>query len=86
VARTRMYCACMPHVQIRDVPDEVHQALVRRAEQAGQSLQQYLAAQLTLLAETPTLDEVLDRIEKRQKGSLTGRDALAALAAERARR
>jgi hypothetical protein len=76
----------MPHVQIRDVPDEVHRALVRRAEQAGQSLQQYLAAQLTLLAETPTLDEVLDRIEKRRGGRISGRDAIAAIAAERARR
>ncbi|TPW09530.1 MAG: hypothetical protein FD127_4116, partial [Acidimicrobiaceae bacterium] len=32
----------MPNVQVRDVPVEVHEALVRRAELAGQSLQQFL--------------------------------------------
>lgn len=81
-----MYSACMPHIQIRDVPDAVHETLVRRAGLAGQSLQQYLAAQLALLAETPTLDEVLDRIEERHGGRMSGREAITAIAAERARR
>lgn len=81
-----MYSACMPNVQVRDVPEEVHAALVRRAEVAGQSLQQYLAAQLTALAATPTLDEMLDRIAQRRKGRLSRRDALAAVEDERARR
>lgn len=49
-----MHYACMPNVQVRDVPDDVHKALVRRAEQAGQSLQQFLAAQLGVIAATPT--------------------------------
>ena len=81
-----MYCACMPNVQVRNVPEEVHAALVRRAELAGQSLQQYLAAQLAALAATPTLDEMLDRIAQRPKGRLSRRDALAAVEDERARR
>jgi hypothetical protein len=76
----------MPNVQVRDVPEEIHAALVRRAEIAGQSLQQYLAAQLALIATTPTLDEMLDRIEQRPKGRLSHRDAIAAVDAERARR
>lgn len=76
----------MPNVQVRDVPDDVHGVLVRRAERAGQSLQQYLAGQLALLAATPTIDEVLDRIERRPKGSLSADDARAALRDERARR
>lgn len=76
----------MPNVQVRDVPPEVHEALVRRAELAGQSLQQFLAAQLAAIAETPTLDEMLDRIESRPKGKLSRRDAINAVAAERARR
>ena len=76
----------MPHVQIRDVPDDVHAALVRRAERAGQSLQQFLAAQLTSIATTPTLDEVLDRIERRPKARVTRHDAIDALDAERAGR
>ena len=76
----------MPNVQIRDVPDDVHAALVRRAERAGQSLQQFLAAQLVTIATTPTLDEVLDRIERRPKARLTRRDAIDAIDAERAGR
>ena len=58
-------------MQVRDVPDEVHEALVRRAEQAGQSLQQFLAAQLGLIAATPTPEDILDRIESRSKGELS---------------
>ena len=67
----------MPNVQVRDVPDAVHEALVRRAELAGQSLQQFLAAELARIAETPTLDEMLDRIERRGKGRLLRRNAIA---------
>ena len=81
-----MYYACMPNVQVRDVPEEIHEALVRRAELAGQSLQQYLSAQLALIATTPTLSEVLDRIERRSKGRIAGPEAVAALETERARR
>lgn len=81
-----MYDACMPNVQIRDVPDDVHAALVRRAERAGQSLQQYLAARLAEIASAPTLEEVLDRIEVRPKGRLSRGDVIDALTVDRARR
>ena len=81
-----MYNACMPNVQVRDVSSEVHEALVRRAALAGQSLQQYLMAQLARIAATPTLDEVLDRIEQRSKGDLSTAQAVDALESERARR
>jgi antitoxin FitA len=76
----------MPNVQVRHVPPEVHDALMRRAEAAGQSLQQFLAAQLVAIAEAPTIDEILDRIEHRRKGRLPARDAVAAIDADRARR
>ena len=81
-----MYNACIPNVQVRDVSPEVHEALLRRAALAGQSLQQYLMAQLARIAATPTLDEVLDRIEGRNKGKLSAANAVDALDAERARR
>ena len=81
-----MYNACMPNVQIREVPDDVHKELVRRAELAGQSLQQYLSAQLVSIAATPTLDDVLESIENRSKGHLSKADAVSALEEERARR
>ena len=81
-----MHNACMPNVQVRDVPPEVHEALLRRAASAGQSLQQFLAGQLAAIAETPTVDEVLDRIDRRPKGDLSASEAIAEIDAERARR
>ena len=76
----------MPNIQVRDVPEVVHETLVRRAERAGQSLQQYLAGQLADIAATPTLDDVLDRVEDRSKGRLTSEEAIESIDAERARR
>ena len=64
----------MPNVLVRDVPDEVHANLQRRADAAGQSLQQYLAAELARLASTPTMDEVLARVSRR-RGGRVGFDA-----------
>jgi antitoxin FitA len=81
-----MYNACMPNVQIREVPDDVHSELVRRAELAGQSLQQYLSAQLAAMVATPTVDDVIAQIERRSKGRLSRSDATASIADERARR
>ena len=81
-----MYNACMPNVQVRDVPADIHRELLRRAKRAGQSLQQYLATQLEIIATTPALDEVFDRIEQRDKGTVTAADAIATLEDERARR
>ena len=47
----------MPNVLVRDLPDEAHAGLRRRAEQRGQSLQPYLAAEIRRLAEKRTLEE-----------------------------
>ena len=47
------------NVLVRDIPDDVHAALQRRAERRGQSLQQSLAGELRRLAEQPTVEEVL---------------------------
>lgn len=76
----------MPNVLVRDVPEEVHAELQRRAEQRGQSLQQYLAAELGRLAARPDLDEVLARIERDRHGGRVGlTQAAEDLAAARAR-
>lgn len=74
------------NVQVRQVPERVHRELTRRAARAGQSLQQYLLDQLEALTATPMVDDVLALIEARDKGTLSGADAVAALAAERAGR
>lgn len=67
-----LHTVSMPNILVRDVPDEVHATLQQRAEGRGQSLQQYLAAELGRLASRPSLDEVLDRIEREQRGGRIG--------------
>ena len=62
------YHACMPSIQVKDVPDDVHATLRRRAAVAGQSLQEYLLARLVDDASTPTVDEVLERAGGRAGG------------------
>ncbi|GAB2874577.1 FitA-like ribbon-helix-helix domain-containing protein [Nocardioides pacificus] len=76
----------MPSVQIKDVPDETHAVLRRRAAAAHQSLQEYLRARLIAEAAQPTLDEVLDRASARSGGSAPLAESVTALRAERARR
>lgn len=75
----------MPNVLVRDLSEETHRALHRQAEQRGQSLQQYLAAELTRLASTPTLDDVLARVDARRGGRVGFAEAVADLADERSR-
>ncbi len=58
----------MPSIQVKNVPDDVHAILRRRAAAAGQSLQEYLLARLIEDAHTPTLDELLDRAGGRAGG------------------
>lgn len=73
----------MPNVLIRDLSEETHRGLVRQAEERGQSLQQYLAGELTRLATSPTLDDVLRRIETRRGGRVGLAQAAADLTDER---
>jgi hypothetical protein len=75
----------MPNVLVRDIPEDVHAALQRRAERRGQSLQQYLAGELRRLAGRPSLEEVLDRIDRRQGGQVGLAQAVEDLAEDRSR-
>lgn len=76
----------MPSVQIKDVPEQTHAVLRRRAAAAHQSLQEYLRTWLIEEASEPTLDEVLDRAGGRSGGTVPLKDAVAALRADRDRR
>ena len=60
----------MTNVLIRDLPEEIHRKLTEQARSAGLSLQHYLTTELTRLAQTPTLDDVIDRIEGMSGGSV----------------
>ena len=54
----------MPNVQIRGVPDDVHRRLKSQAALAGQSLNEYLLAQVTEIASLPTIPELIARIRE----------------------
>ncbi|MBA3245678.1 MAG: hypothetical protein H0T61_10970 [Actinobacteria bacterium] len=56
-----------------------------RAENAGLSLQEYLLGEVTTIAKTPTIEEVIARIEndKRFAFEETSSEALAAVRRER---
>ncbi len=57
-------------VQIRNVPDTLHRKLKVRAAQAGQTLSDYLLAELERLASRPTREEMLARIHSREPVTL----------------
>lgn len=76
----------MPNVLVRDIPDDVHSELQRRAEQRGQSLQQYLALELRKIAEKPSREEVLERIGRHRGGHVGLRQAAEDIAELRVRR
>jgi hypothetical protein len=73
----------MTSIQVKDVPDDVHAVLRRRAASAGQSLQEYLLALLTEEATKPTLDEILDRAGGRAGGRAGFKAAVAAIRSDR---
>ncbi|MEI6665958.1 MAG: hypothetical protein WCL53_07360 [Chloroflexota bacterium] len=73
----------MPNVLIRDVPEDVQAVLQRRAKAAGQSLQQYLLAELASMTSAPTLPEILETIEAHRNASRVGLAAVQDLEEER---
>ena len=73
----------MPSIQVKDVPDDVHATLRRRAAAAGMSLQEYLLGRLVEDAHMPTLEEVLDRAGGRAGGRASLRKAVRAVRADR---
>lgn len=86
VAPKWRYSGSVPSIQVKDVPDDVHAVLRKRAAAAGQSLQEYLLAQLITEARTPTVDEVLDRAGKYRgagRSEFSAADAVEAVRADR---
>ena len=54
-------------VQIRNVPEALHRTLKVRAAYSGQTLSDYLLAELERLAARPTRDEMLTRLHGRTR-------------------
>lgn len=74
------------NVLIRNVPDTVHTALVRRAEAAGQSLQEYVMGLLHEVTDKPTMSEVMDEVRAilaRNPGPRMTREEMVAVIRER---
>lgn len=81
----------MATIQIKNVSEQTHAELRRRADAAGQSLQQYLLKMLDEQARRPTMAEVMDRVERRLAANpptthVTPAEIRQALEDERARR
>lgn len=53
-------------IQIRNVPDDIHKKLKIRAAREGLTLSDLLLRDATRLANTPTLDELTERIRRRE--------------------
>lgn len=57
-------------IQIRNVPDGLHRKLKARAAVAGQSLSDYLLAEIARVAALPTRAEMLERLHRRSRVTL----------------
>jgi hypothetical protein len=77
-----MHNVCMTLIQIRDVPEAVRDELARKAAAAGQSMQAYLLAELSKLAERPSMAEIVRRAQARAEATgstVTMQEAVAAV-------
>jgi antitoxin FitA len=75
----------MAHIQIRNVPPELHRRLKIRAAEQGLTLSEYLLRQAERLAQRPTEADLTERIRKLARYDPQESSA-AALRAERAGR
>jgi plasmid stability protein len=57
-------------VQIRNVPEALHRKLKVRAADSGQTLSDYLLAELERLAARPTREDMLTRLHTRRRVTL----------------
>ena len=74
----------MPNILVRNLPEEVHRRLVDRAKANGQSLQTHLVSELTRLAHTVSLEELITDIERNEGGRVGLAQAAADLDRSRA--
>ena len=70
-------------IQVRDVPDEVHDLLRVRAARADPSLSEYLRREIGLLARRPTREEFLAAVAARPEVAVSADDIVASVHAER---
>ncbi|MFE4398495.1 MULTISPECIES: FitA-like ribbon-helix-helix domain-containing protein [Streptomycetaceae] len=69
----------MTAITIREVPDPVLDALKLKAAQAGKSLQAYLLDLVTREAATPSLAEMMTRLDREARTEISTADILSAI-------
>jgi plasmid stability protein len=76
----------MGHIQIRNVPPDLHRKLKVRAAEAGMSLSDYLLETVIRpLAQLPTMDEMAERLQRLSESD-PSESSGDAIRSERARR
>jgi plasmid stability protein len=75
----------MPHIQIRNVPPELHRKLKARAAAQGLTLSDYLLKEAEIIASIPTPEELAARIQELAEVD-PREDSGSAIRAERDRR
>ena len=65
----------MTTLQVRDIPEDVRRVLKERAAAAGQSLSEYVSAELAKSARRPTLTELEARVTRRGRVGVDTRAA-----------
>lgn len=70
-------------LQVRDVPDEIHAELRRRAAAAGMSLSDFARVELSRLARRPSLTDLLDKVAAGPGDSMSFAEARQAVVEER---
>jgi plasmid stability protein len=74
----------MKMIQVRNVPDELHRSLKERAAREGTTMSELILAQLQRLANKPSPEEILGRVQ--QRTPVPGESAADLIGAERANR
>ena len=54
-------------IQLRNVPDALHRRLKARAAMSGMSLSDYLISEIRESAERPTMAEMRERLQQRER-------------------
>jgi antitoxin FitA len=76
----------MTAITIREVPDPILETLKLKAAKAGKSLQAYLLDLVTREAATPTLAEMMARLDRETRTDVSTSDILAVIDDGRERR
>lgn len=86
VAPNLHYLLCMPKVvQVREVPDAVHEELIRQAKAAGLSLNRFVLAELERVARRGRSTQVLKRAARRRGRRLSSAQIVEAVRDDRDR-